>query len=96
MKNPLKKTALTVLLTIISIGGATPAQKTIKSDLLLEYDGVETFAGTSDPINSILWGITLFMQNVSYSKTNCLTISINNSTERFLRMTAKYKTEMKF
>lgn len=84
MKNTMKKIALTVLLTIISMAGATPAQENVKSDLLLEYDGVETFAGTSDPINSILWGETFYMQNVSYSQTNCLNISINSSTERVI------------
>lgn len=91
MKNSIKKMTLAVFLTLISMAGATPAQKTIKSnllianiksDLLLEYDGVETFAGTSDSINSILWGETFSMQSVSYSQTNCLNISINSSTER--------------
>ena len=80
----MKKMALTVLLTLILIAGSTPAQKNIMSDLLVEYDGVETFAGTSDPINSILWGETFSMQSASYWQTNCLNISINSSTQRVI------------
>ena len=88
----MKKMALIALLTLISMAGATPAQKNIKSDLLLEYDGVETFAGTSDSFNSILWGETFSLQSVSYSQTNCLNISINSSTERVIPIDGEVQT----